>query len=571
MNMQTLRISGMSCDHCAKSIEEALSGVAGVVKAEVSYEQGTAQVEIKGNLDSSKLIDAIKAKGFGADSLERGGLVLAKEVSDRPHIAIVGASIPSASLRRKSPGALHVAVIGSGGAAFAAAIRAAEEGASVTLIEKGTLGGTCVNVGCVPSKIMIRAAHLAHLQSAHPFDGIKKQAAVLDRSALLAQQQGRVDELRHAKYESILESNPRITLIRAFAHFTKGGGLTVKQPDGKEKTLHADRVLIATGASPAIPETPGLKGTAYWTSTQALVAERLPEHLIVYGGSVVALELGQAFLRLGSKVTLIARSTLLSKTDPAIGEGIKVTLEGEGMRMLTYTAVKEVSFGRHWFRKRFSVDIGSETLIGDRLLVATGRIPNTAALGLEKVGVKMDKRGAIVVDDHLRTSAEHIYAAGDCTTQPQFVYVAAAAGTRAAINMMDGEAALDLSAVPEVVFTDPQVATVGLTATQASEKGFEIESRTLSLDNVPRALANFDTRGFIKLVSERETGRLLGAQVLAGEGGEVIQTAALAIRHRLTVPDLANQLFPYLTMVEGLKLCAQTFTKDVRQLSCCAG
>ena len=160
----------------------------------------------------------------------------------------------------------------------------------------------------------------------------------------------------------------------------------MRQPDGNEKRLHADRILIATGASPAIPETPGLKDTPYWTSTEALVAERLPEHLIVYGGSVVAVELGQAFLRLGSKVTLIARSTLLSKTDPAIGEGLKAALEGEGMRILTHTAVKQVGYGRHWMRKRFSVDIGSETVIGDRLLVATGRTPNTGALGLEKVG-----------------------------------------------------------------------------------------------------------------------------------------------------------------------------------------
>jgi mercuric reductase len=570
MNLQTLRISGMTCHHCVTSIEEALSGVAGVVKAEVSYDQGTAQIEIKGNLDSSKLIDAVKAKGFGANLLEQGS-ALAREALHRPPVAIVGGSKPSPSPRPRSPGALHVAVIGSGGAAFAAAIRAAEEGARVTLIEKGTLGGTCVNVGCVPSKIMIRAAHLAHLQSAHPFDGIKKQAAVLDRSALLAQQQGRVNELRHAKYESILESNPKITLLRGSAHFTEGKTLMVQGPGGKEKRLHPDRVLIATGASPSIPETPGLKDTPFWTSTEALVAERLPEHLIVYGGSAVALELGQAFLRLGSKVTLIARSTLMSKTDPAIGKGLKEVLEGEGMRILPHTAVKQVSFGRRWFRKQFSIDIGSKTLIGDRLLVATGRAPNTAGLGLEKVGVRMDKRGAIVVDDHMRSTVEHIYAAGDCTTQPQFVYVAAAAGTRAAINMMDGEAALDLSAVPEVVFTDPQVATVGLTAAQASERGLEIDSRSLSLDNVPRALANFDTRGFIKLVSERGSGRLLGAQVLGGEGGEVIQTAALAIRHRLTVQDLANQLFPYLTMVEGLKLCAQTFTKDVKQLSCCAG
>ncbi len=570
MNMQTLRISGMTCDQCAKSIEEVLAGVAGVVEAKVSYDKGTAYVKTNDEVGGATLVDAVKGKGFGAEVLDRGGF-LAKAVSDRSLISIVDTSTPSVTPRWRSPGGLHIAIIGSGGAAFAAAIRAAEEGASVTLIEARQIGGTCVNVGCVPSKIMIRAAHLAHLQSAHPFDGIKKRIAALDRSALLRQQQGRVEELRYAKYESILESNPGITLVRGFAHFGKTGDLLVKQPDGKEKRLHADRVLIATGASPSIPKTPGLRDTPYWTSTKALVAEQLPEHLIVYGGSVVAVELGQAFLRLGSNVTLIARSTLLSKEDPAIGDGLKAVLEGEGLRILTHTAVKQVSYGRKWFRKRFRVDTSGEALVGDRLLVAAGRTPITAQMGLEWVGVRTDHRGAIIVDDHLRTSAEHIYAAGDCTTQPAFVYVAAAAGTRAAINMLGGEVALDLSAVPEVVFTDPQVATVGLTAAQANELGLKVESRTLSLDNVPRALANFDTRGFIKLVSERESGRLLGAQVLAAEGGEVIQTVALAIRHRLTVPDLANQLFPYLTMVEGLKLCAQTFTKDVKQLSCCAG
>ena len=151
------------------------------------------------------------------------------------------------------------------------------------------------------------------------------------------------------------------------------------------------------------------------------------------------------------------------------------------------------------------------------------------------------------------------------------MYVAAAAGTRAAINMTGGDATLNLSTVPAVVFTDPQVATVGLTEAQAEKLGIVTDSRTLTLDNVPRALANFDTRGFIKLVADKNTGRILGAQVLAGEGGEIIQTAALAISNRMTVADLAGQLFPYLTIVEGLKLCAQTFTKDVTKLSCCAG
>ncbi len=221
--------------------------------------------------------------------------------------------------------------------------------------------------------------------------------------------------------------------------------------------------------------------------------------------------------------------------------------------------------------KAFELETGAGRISGDKMLVATGRKPNTAALGLDRAGIETDKTGAIVVDDHLRTSAANVYAAGDCTNAPQFVYVAAAAGTRAAINMTGGDAVLDLAVVPAVVFTDPQVATVGLTESQANTLGIDTDSRTLGLDNVPRALANFDTRGFIKLVVEKSSGRLLGAQVLAAEGGEIIQSAALAIRNRMTVADLAGQLFPYLTMVEGLKLCAQTFTKDVKALSCCAG
>lgn len=462
---------------------------------------------------------------------------------------------------------LSVAIIGSGSAAFAAAIRAAEAGAEVTVIEAATVGGTCVNVGCVPSKILIRAAHVAHLAARHPFAGLERHAPALDRKALTAQQQARVEELRHAKYESILETNPGITLLRGFASFEDAKTLVVRHADGTERRLTPDRILIATGRSPQIPDVPGLAGTPFWTSTEALAAGDTPDHLIVYGGSVVALELAQAYLRLGSKVTLVARGALLSKEDPALGAGLKAALEEEGMRVLTNTTIEAVRFDG----RTFELETSAGTQRGDRLLVATGRKPNTAGLALERAGVAVDESGAIVVDDHLRTSVPHIYAAGDCTHLPQFVYVAAAAGTRAAINMTGGDAALDLSVMPAVIFTDPQVATVGLSEAQANKLGMETDSRTLTLDNVPRALANFDTRGFIKLVADKPSGRLLGAQVLAAEGGEIIQTAALAIRNRMTVADLAGQLFPYLTMVEGLKLCAQTFTRDVKQLSCCAG
>ena len=462
---------------------------------------------------------------------------------------------------------LRIAIIGTGAAAFAAAIRAAEAGAEVSVIEAGAIGGTCVHLGCVPSKIMIRAAQLVHQQSCHPFQGIGRHTVEIDRAALVAQQQARVEELRHAKYQSILESTKNIRLLRGIARFSDDGAMVIEKQDGALQELPFDRALIATGRSASIPDVPGLCGTPYWTSTEALASTILPKHLIVYGGSVVALELAQAFLRLGSAVTMISRSGLLPREDQALGEALKLVLQGEGLRILTGAEIKNVSYDGESFR----VDTSGGGLDGDRLLVAAGRRPNTALLNLGAAGVNTDAAGAVLVDDHMRTSAKHIYAAGDCTSQPQFVYVAAAAGTRAAVNMTGGDAALDATLVPAVVFTDPQVATVGLSEAQAAGFGIAVDSRTLTLDNVPRALANFDTRGFIKLVAEKGSGRLLGAQVLAPEAGEIIQSAALAMRAGMTVADLADQLFPYLTMVEGLKLCAQTFKKDITRLSCCAG
>jgi len=464
--------------------------------------------------------------------------------------------------------ALHIAIVGSGSAAFACAIRAVEGGARVTVIEAAdVIGGTCVNVGCVPSKILIRAAQLRHQAAHHPIAGLEPAALGFDSAARLAQQQAQVAALRRAKYHHVLDSHPAIRLVQGRARFINPQALSVTSSDGTETVLSADRFLIATGAVPLIPDIPGLDHTPYWTSTQLLATDTVPDRLAVLGGSAVAVELAQAYARLGSQVTIIARSTLLSREDPVLGAGLRETFETEGLRVLTNTDAKSVVHANG----EFGIALSSGTLMADRLVVASGRAPDTQNLQLARAGVATGARGAILVDDFLRTSAAHIYAAGDCTDRPQFVYVAAAAGTRAAINMLGGNTALDLAILPAVVFTDPQVATVGLTEAQALARGIEAESRTLPLDHVPRALANFDTRGFIKLVAEKQTGRLLGAQILAPEAGEMIQSAALALRARFTVHDLADLLFPYLTMVEGLKLCAQTFTRDVTQLSCCAG
>ncbi|MBS0271189.1 MAG: mercury(II) reductase [Proteobacteria bacterium] len=462
-----------------------------------------------------------------------------------------------------------IAIIGSGSGAFSAAIRLANKGAKVTMIEEKTVGGTCVNVGCVPSKILIRSGQIAHLQEKHPFKGIQKSKPEIDGTLILEQLQERVLGLRQAKYEDILLQNPNIRFIQGRARLTGPTRVSIKTSEETTLELNPTKILIATGSSPTIPDIMGLQETPYWTSTEALFSGIVPKHLIVLGGSVVAVELAQAFLHLGSKVTMLARSTLLSKEDPDIGNGLKEIFEGEGIRVLTHTLPQSITYNG-----AFNVDLGEETLLGDHLLVATGRHANSRNLGLEEIGLTLDPEGRILVDDHLRTNLPNIFAVGDCTQLPQYVYVAAAAGNKAATNMLSEytgeETSLDLSIVPAVIFSDPQVATVGLSAKQAQELGYEAETRTLTLDNVPRALANFDTRGFIKLVADKKTKRILGSQIVASEAGDVIQTAALAIRGKMTTHELASQLFPYLTMVEGLKLCAQTFFTDVKKLSCCA-
>ncbi|MBL38072.1 MAG: mercury(II) reductase [Xanthomonadales bacterium] len=463
---------------------------------------------------------------------------------------------------------LHIAIIGSGSGAFAAAIRAVEEGARVTMIEHGTLGGTCVNVGCVPSKIMIRAAEVAHTRTTSPFDdGITSARPRIDRQKLVGQQQARVEELRRSKYQSILDSHDDIELVRGKARFLNPRRIAITGEGGDERRLAFDRCLVATGASPAIPQVPGLAESPYWTSTTALESEDLPDRLIVIGASFVACELAQAFARLGSCVTMLARSTILSREDPEIGRAVTERFRAEGIDVREHSEAERVDYREGEFR----ADMGDETLTADRLLVATGRAPNTAALDLGRAGVETGPGGAIEVDSRMRTSSEHIFAVGDCTDMPEFVYVAAAAGTRAAVNMTGGHAELDLRAMPAVLFTDPQVATVGLSEHQAKRQGIGVETRVLDLEHVPRALANFDTHGFIKLVADAQTKQLLGVQAVAHNAGELIQSAALAVHQRMTVNELAGLLFPYLTMVEGLKLAAQTFDKDVSQLSCCAG
>jgi mercuric reductase len=458
-------------------------------------------------------------------------------------------------------------VIGGGTAGLAAAIRAADLGAHVVLVEGGTLGGTCVNVGCIPSKTLIRAAEVPHRATHHAFDGVYTRTEPPDLARLMAQKDELVTTLRQEKYWDVLAAYPTIRLYQGRGFINADLSITICGD-----VLKPERLIVTTGASPWAPPIAGLADSRYLSSTEALSLSALPRSLLVVGGSAVGLEIAQLYARLGTRVMVLeAMPTLVPAEDPQMGPALAEYLREEGLDIRTAVSVQHVARDRAGYRVQVMTDGRQDTVTGDQLLVATGRRANTRGLGLEASGIAIGNRGEIVVDAQLQTSRAGVYAAGDVIGDPMFVYVAAYAGQVAAENAVGGHARpYDLSALPRVTFTDPQVASVGVTEREARRDGVDVMVATLPLSYVPRALAARDTRGSITLVADRRTKRLLGAHILATEAGEMIQEPALAIRHRLTIDDLAGAFHPYLTLAEGIKLAAQAFTRDVKKLSCCA-
>ena len=467
----------------------------------------------------------------------------------------------------RNGGAYDLVVIGAGSAGFSASITAADQGAQVALIGSGTIGGTCVNIGCVPSKTLIRAAETLHnARVAARFAGITAEAELTDWRRTVRQKDALVSELRQAKYTNLLPAYNGIAYREGPARLIDGG----VEVGGTH--IPAGKIIIATGARPAVPAIPGIDAVPYLTSTTALDLEELPRSLLVIGGGYIGAELAQMFARASVKVTLVCRSRLIPEAEPEIGAALAGYFEDEGISVVSGIAYRAIRKGEHGIALDVVRNGQNTTIDADQVLIATGRAPNIEGLGLTEHGIALSPKGGIVVDDRMRTTGAGIYAAGDVTGRDQFVYMAAYGAKLAAKNALNSDSLrYDNSVMPAIVFTDPQVASVGLTEAAARDAGHAVRVSTIGLDQVPRALAARDTRGLIKLVADAGTGRLLGAHILAPEGADSIQTATLAIRQRLTVDDLADTIFPYLTTVEGLKLAALAFDKDVAKLSCCAG
>ena len=458
-------------------------------------------------------------------------------------------------------------MIGAGSAGFSASITAADQGAQVALIGSGTIGGTCVNIGCVPSKTLIRAAETLHNACvASRFAGITAEAELTDWRGTVRQKDALVSELRQAKSIDLLPTYNGIAYREGPARLVDGG----VEVGGAR--ISAGKIIIATGARPVAPAISGIETVPYLTSTTALDLEELPQSLLVVGGGYIGAELAQLFGRAGVKVTLVCRSHLLPEAEPEIGAALTRYFEDAGISVVSGIAYRMIRKTANGVALDIARGEHETTISADRVLIATGRAPNIEGLGLAEHGIALLPKGSIVVDDRMRTSRTGIYAAGDVTGRDQFVYMAAYGAKIAAKNALNGDSLrYDNSAMPAVVFTDPQVASVGLTEASARAAGYAVRASTIGLDQVPRALAARDTRGLIKLVADAGSGRLLGAHILAPEGADSIQTAALAISHGMTVQQLADTIFPYLTTVEGLKLAALSFDKELARLSCCAG
>lgn len=449
---------------------------------------------------------------------------------------------------------------------MAAALRAVELGGRVRIIESGTIGGTCVNVGCIPSKSLISAAEMVH--AAHRgFPGVAGCEPRVEWRALLEGKRELVAELRGKKYEHVLASRSGIEVLRGRARLVGDGWVEV---DGARYA--ARKIVIATGTEPWLPDLPGLDDIDVLTSTTAMEVADPPASLLVLGGNTVGVELAQAFARFGTRVTVLELLLrLVAGEDADASAALQTALELEGIEVHTATTPLEVSQSGAGVVVHARTPAGERAFRAQRLLAATGRRPRLEDLGLEDVAVELDDRGFVRVDAGMRTSNPDIFAAGDVTGGPGFVYVAAAAGRVAAENaMLNGRVELDLNAVPRVTFTSPQVAAVGLTATEAERAGFAVDVTRLELEHVPRALVEHRRSGWVKIIAESGSRRILGVHAIGPNAAELLGEATLAVRKGLTVNDLVETMHPYLTWVEAMRLAAQSFTVDVEELSCCA-
>lgn len=465
----------------------------------------------------------------------------------------------------------ELVIIGQGSAAFAAAIKADSLGVRTAVIgdniTKGTvIGGTCVNVGCLPSKRLITVGTLFHNGMSDTFEGIKYGRGKLDFRKIIQEKDRMVRKFRNEKYSNVLKSLEHVTYYPA-----RGKFVSEREVKAGNETLSADKIIIATGARANIPAIEGIDQIDYLTNEGALNLKELPRSLCVIGGRALGLEFAQMYAQFGTEVTILQRSErILPEHEPEIAAELTKNLKDMGIRIYTNVTIDRVAKKSKGKSISFTANGTPRQIICDQVLFATGRRPNSENLGLEQAGVGTDNHGFVVVNDEMQTSVPNIWAAGDVIGEPMLETIAAKEGAVAVHNAFNSDKKkINFNEVPSAVFTYPEVASVGLTDAEANGKGIKCACGILPLELVPKAHVIGDTRGVVKLVANRETKQILGVHIVAPHAADLIHEGVLAVKNRLTIDDLIDTVHVFPTLSESIKLAAQSFYMDVGRMSCC--
>ena len=440
-------------------------------------------------------------------------------------------------------------IIGSGQGANPLAKKLAAAGWKTALIEKKWIGGCCINVGCTPTKTLIASGRVAYLVRRSADYGIHTTDLSVDIETVIRRKNAHVLQSRESTAKSLLET-PNLDVHFGTAVFTGAKEIMLARDDGSSDRMTAEHIFINTGTSPVIPPTPGLSSVNFLTSDTILDLMAVPSHLAIIGGSYIALEFGQFYRRLGSEVTILeAYDRFLAKEDEDIAAAIKKILEEDGIRILTGAKVKNVSPQGD----AIGLDLGTQKITASHLLVATGRLPETAALNVAGAGIAVDQRGFIKVNDRLETNVPGIYAIGDVKGGPQFTHVSYNDHLIVYKNLFEnGNESIAARPTVYCMFTDPELGRVGLTESEARARGFKIKIARMPASHIARAWENDETRGLLKAIVDADTGKLLGAAMLAENGGELMTMIQLAMMGGITYDVLRDNMFAHPTFAESL-------------------
>ena len=566
-----IEVNGMTCDHCVARVNKFITAVPGVKHIDTVLKENKSHILADDNVNIKAVVLSIENAGY------KPGKYDVSETQETDKNANIEPSKGISDNGKKNAGGGYdydLIIIGGGSAAFSSAIYAAEKNLRVCVIENWVIGGTCLNRGCVPSKHFIEAGRIYYEPLNNKYKGVEIKQKSIDMEMLVKEKNILLTALRQVKYYNVLEGYPQIKFINGTGRFISKNAVEIipSGEAGQPYTISSEKFIIATGSKNRILDIPGLGDTGYMTNTQLLEIGYIPKTLLIQGTRALALEFAQMFRRFGSRVVITGRANRVAlNEEPEISGELENILRNEGIEILLASEIKKLYKKEGKKYAEIQTVNGIKVIEFDEFLMAAGIVGNSTELNLDAIGVETDENGFIIVNDELKTSEDNIYAAGDITGKWFFVTTAAYEGKIAASNLLDGtHIKPDYSAVAHTTFTDPEVSSVGLTEEQAVKAGYDIEKAVFPISYTPKAQAIFKTEGLVKMIAEKETGRVIGIHMLAHNSSETIQQASVYIQNNYTVGRIGQEIGVYPTMAESLKLCAQTFTKDISKLSCCA-